>query len=83
MARACSKSSTEPSVALASTETACGGRATEEKLVHSAGIIDLLPSGRIKIKYNRPLRCITRKNSSDLPSNGWRERMTVTRSGRS
>jgi len=83
MARACSKSSTKPSEAVACIETACRGRVTEIKSVQSAGIRDLLPSGRIRMRYSRPRRCIVRRNSSDLPSNGWRERMTVTRSGRS
>jgi hypothetical protein len=40
------------------------------KSVHSAGTIDLLPSGRISTNCNRPCRCVRCMTSSVLPSNG-------------
>jgi len=52
------------------TERTCRGRVSEAKSVQSAGIRDLLPSGRIRMRYSRPLRCIVRRNSSGFPSNG-------------
>ena len=70
IARVWSKSSMQPSAAVACTVRSCRGPVTEKKSVQSAGIRDLLPSGRIRMRYNRPLRCIVRRNSSDLPSNG-------------
>src|SRR6516225_290264 len=79
-ARACSKSSREASVVAAGVPM--DGGVGEAKSVQSAGIKDLLPSGKIRTRRSRPFRCIAPKTLSDRPSNGWRTRTTVTFSGR-
>ena len=78
MARAWSKFSREPSVAVCP-ERGCVG---EARSVQSAGIKDLLPSGNIRTRGNRPFLCIALKTLSVWPSNGWRARTMVTFSGR-
>jgi hypothetical protein len=78
-ARACSKCSKEPRVVAAGGALDCVG---EARSVQSAGIKDLLPSGKIRTRRSRPFRCIAPKTLSDRPWKGWRTRTTVTFSGR-
>ncbi len=77
-----SKSSREPSVVAVCAGRARGSCTAEARSVHSAGIRDLLPSGKIRMRCSLPLRCVDPRTSSDLPSNGWRARIMVTLSGR-
>ena len=46
----------------------------EARSVQSAGIKDLLPSGKIRTRKSRPFRCIAPKTLSDRPRKGWRTR---------
>src|SRR6516165_6987762 len=68
----------EPSVVVVGLEESAG----RARSVQSAGIRDLLPSGRIRTRCNRPLRCVPSTTFRDLPSKGWRARTMVTFSGR-